>query len=397
VNEKFGKLSHYHEKKDRLRYDKSKSSLNYARFIVCIILGSLTIPLSSAGKSGKHIKEDRLVLSQPLSVAWRYQTDQTTDFTPATDAQTVFVPLSSGVLMALNASDGKLDWKAEAGGVFSTIPVVDDRSVFVAQRYGEPSKELPGGTLRGLSKTTGVTLWMRTLPVAITAGLAVDGIALFGASGDGNVYAFDKRTGLVLWSTQYQEEFSAQPAVSGDHVYFGSKAGTLRALNVKTGEVAWQYKAAGAILGTPAIFDGVVYFGSNDGNVYAFSESGKKLLWHRRTGASVQAVVAVPNGVVAASLDNFAYLLSLNKGSLIWRRQLPGRISARPITSADGALFTPFSTDQAIVLNLKDGKTANTLPLGEENSSSAAPVAVNNLVLITTPHGLLAFSSANPK
>jgi outer membrane protein assembly factor BamB len=380
-----------------LRYDKTKSSPNYARFIVCLILGCLTIPLSSAGKSGKRTKDDGPVLSQPLSVAWRYQTDQTTDFTPATDAQTVFMPLSSGVLMALNASDGKLNWKAEAGGVFSTAPMVDDKSVFVAQRYGEPTRELRGGTLRALSKTTGVTLWMRIMPVAITGGLAVDSAALFGASADGNVYAFDKRTGDLLWSTQYQEEFTAQPTVSGDRVYFGSKAGTLRALNVRTGEVVWQYKAAAAIQGTPAIFDGIVYFGSNDSNVYAYSEEHKKLVWHRRTGASVQAVALVPNGVLAASLDNFAYFLSLNKGSLIWRRQLPGRISARPVTSSDGALFTPFSTDQAIVLNLRDGKTANTLPLGEENSSSAAPVSVNNLVLITIPHGLLAFSNANPK
>jgi outer membrane protein assembly factor BamB len=393
----FSNWARYHEKKDRLRYELSKSSQNCVRFIVCIILGCLTIPLSSLGKSGKQTKDDGPVLSQPLSVAWRYQTDQTTDFTPAADAQTVFVPLSSGVLMALNASDGKLNWKAEAGGVFSTAPMVDDRSVFVAQRYGDPTKELQGGTLRALSKTTGVTIWMRILPVAISAGLAVDSNAVFGASADGNVYAFDRRTGTVLWSTQYQEEFTAQPMVSGDHVYFGSKAGTLRALNAKTGEVVWQYKAAGAILGTPAIFDDVVYFGSNDSNVYAYSEARKKLVWHRRTGASVQAVAVVPNGVLAASLDNFAYFLSLNKGSLIWRRQLPGRISARPVTSSDGALFTPFSTDQAIVLNLKDGKTANTLPLGEENSSSAAPVSVNNLVLITIPHGLLAFSNATQK
>ena len=107
----------------------------------------------------------------------------------------------------------------------------------------------------------------------------------------------------------------------------------------------------------------------------------------------MQAVTAVPNGVLAASLDNFAYLLSLNKGALIWRRQLPGRILSRPITASDAALFTPFSTDQAIVLNLRDGKTANTLMLGEENSSAAAPISVNSLVLITIPHGLLAFSA----
>jgi len=380
-----------------LRHDQSKSSPTRAGILVCIVLACLSTPLGSFGKSDGPRRDEGLILSQPLSVAWRYQTDQTTDFTPAADEHTVFFPLASGVLMALNASDGKLNWKAEAGGVFSTMPVVDERSVFVAQRYGEPTQQLQGGTLRALSKTTGVTLWMNLLPVAITAGLSVDAAALFGASADGNVYAFDKHTGLVLWSTHYQEEFTAQPLVAGDHVYFGSKAGTIRALNVKTGEVVWQYKAAGAIQGTPAVFDNVVYFGSNDGNVYAYSESRKKLLWHRRTGASVQAVTVVPNGVLAASLDNFAYLLSLNKGSLVWRRQLPGRISARPITSADGALFTPFSTDQAIVLNLRDGKTANTLPLGEENSSSAAPVSVNNLVLITIPHGLLAFSSATRK
>jgi outer membrane protein assembly factor BamB len=342
-------------------------------------------------------RDDGPVLSQPLSIVWRYQTDQTTDLTPAADGQTVFVPLGSGILMALNARDGKLVWKAEAGGDFSAAPVSDDRSVFVAQRYGKSAQTNSGGTLRALSKTTGVTLWMRTLPAAISAGLSVDGNALFGACRDGHVYAFAKRTGLVLWSNQYQEEFSAQPTIAGDRVYFASKAGVVRALDLKTGQIVWQYKAGGAIEGPVAVNENVVYFGSQDGNVYAFSEAHAKLLWHRRTGAGVQAVAVIPNGVLAASLDNFAYLLSLNKGSLVWRRQLPGRISSRPVTAADGALFTPFSTDQAIVLNLRDGKTANTLPLGEENSSSASPISINNLVLITIPHGLLAFANATQK
>jgi len=302
--------------------------------------------------------------------------------------------MSSGVLVALNAADGKLVWKAEAGGNFSASPIADERSVFVAQRSGEPDRKQVSGTLCALSKTTGVTLWMGTLPAALSSGLAVDSVSLFGASPDGHVYAFDKRTGRVLWSNQYEEEFSAPPTVAGDHVYFGSKTGTVRALNVKTGKLAWQYKTRGAIEGPVAVSDHIVYFGSADANVYAYSEIRSKLLWHRRTGAAVQAVTAVPNGVLAASLDNFAYLLSL-KGALVWRRQLPGRILSRPITASDAALFTPFSTNQAIVLNLRDGKTANTLMLGEENSSAAAPISVNNLVLITIPHGLLAFSASH--
>jgi len=337
------------------------------------------------------VEDDGLVLSQPLTIAWRYQNDRTTDLTPAADDKTAFIPLGSGLLLALNASDGKLQWKAETGGEFSAAPVVDDRSVYVATQYGEPDEKRIHGTLRAISKQTGVTLWMRTLPAPLTGGLAANELGVFGGSPDGHVYAFDRRTGLSFWSDQYAEEFSGQPLIAGKSVYFGSKVGTVRALDVKTGNVIWQYKARGAIQGI-AVKDDIVYFGSADTNVYAFSEIRHKLVWHRRTGAAVQAVIATDNGLLASSLDNFAYFLSLNKGSLVWRRQLPGRISARPLTSPDGALFTPFSTDSAIVLNLRDGKSANTLPLGEENSSAAAPISIDKLVLITTPHGLLAFT-----
>src|SRR5215471_15726763 len=97
------------KKKDRLRYYQSKSSPVRVRIIVCIVLACLLAPLASLGKSDSHRKDDGPILSQPLSIAWRYQTDQTTDFTPAADDQTVFIPLSSGVLMALNATDGKLN------------------------------------------------------------------------------------------------------------------------------------------------------------------------------------------------------------------------------------------------------------------------------------------------
>ena len=339
------------------------------------------------------VTDDPLTLSQPLTLAWRYQTDHTTDFTPASDANSVFVPLAGGTIVALNAADGKLRWKAEVGGDFSAAPFADDRSVYVATSYAGPDEKHLRGTLRAISKETGVTLWMRTLPAPLSGGLIADSVALFAGSADGHLYAIDKRTGLVLWSNQYAEEFSAHPTLAGEFVYFGSNDGTVRALDTKHGQVSWEYKTRGAIRGPIAVNGNVAYFGSDDGNVYAFSEIRSKLLWHRRTGAAVQAVAAIENGVLAASLDNFAYLLTLNKGALIWRRQLPGRISSRPITASDGALFTPFSTDSAIVLNLRDGKPANTLALGEENSSAAAPISIHNLVVITTPHGLLAFAA----
>jgi outer membrane protein assembly factor BamB len=336
---------------------------------------------------------NEIALAQPLVAKWRYQSDQISNFTPAADKTTVFLPLAGGTLVALNAPDGKLLWRAEAGGEFSAAPTTDDRSVYAATQYSEPEQKHVYGTVRALSKATGVTLWMKTLPAPLGGSLVAGDNALFAGSTDGRVYAFDKRTGLTLWINQYSEGFSSEPLLSGKLVYLGSDGGNLLALDQATGRLVWQYRTHGAIQGPIALANGVVYFGSGDGYVYAFSEVRAKLLWRRRTGAAVQAVVAVENGLLAASLDNFAYLLSLNKGALVWRRQLPGRIPARPFTAADGALFTPLSTDSAIVLSLHDGKAVNTLSLGEENSSSAAPIVVDNLVLIATSHGLVAFSA----
>jgi outer membrane protein assembly factor BamB len=234
---------------------------------------------------------------------------------------------------------------------------------------------------------------MRTLAAPLAGSLAAGEKAVFAGSTDGRVYAFDKQTGLTLWINEYPEHFSSQPLISGKLVYLGSDAGTMRALDQATGHLVWEYHTRGAVQGSIALANGAVYFGSGDGYVYAVKELRAKLIWRRRTGAAVQSVAAVENGLLAASLDNYVYFLSLKKGALVWRRQLPGRVPARPVTTSDSALFTPLSTDSAIVLSLRDGKPANTLSLGEENSSSAAPLAVENAVLIPTSHGLLAFAA----
>jgi eukaryotic-like serine/threonine-protein kinase len=359
--------------------------------VVCWCL--LALLGSSIQSAARYSAPNQVALSQPLTVKWRYQSDQISNLTPAADKTTVFLPLAGGTLVALNAADGKLLWKAEAGGEMSASPTTDDRSVYAASRYSEPEQGHVHGTLRALSKSTGVTLWMRTLPAPAGGSLVAGENALFAGSTDGRVYALDKHTGLTLWTNQYSEGFSSQPLLSGQLIYLGSDGGNLLALEQATGRLVWQYRTHGAIQGPIAVANGIVYFGSGDGYVYAFSELRAQLLWHRRTGAAVQSVAAVENGLLAASLDNFVYFLSLKKGALVWRRQLPGRISARPVTAPDGALFTPLSTDSAIVLSLRDGKPANTLSLGEENSSSAAPIVVEDLVLIATSHGLLAFAA----
>lgn len=367
-------------------------SLSYTASLSLLFMFGVSMRIAS---SQAIPQTDQPLLSQPLTNTWRYQSERMSNLAPSADAHSVYVPQTGGALVALDLEHGQLRWRAEVGGELSTNGAIDDRFIYVATQYQEVQGEHPPvhGTLRALSKETGVTLWMRTLPSPLRGGLVASATSIFGGDADGRFYSFDKRSGLTLWINQYTESVSNQPAIFGALVYFGSDAGSLFALNQADGKLAWRYRSHGAIQGSVAIINGAVSFGGADGYVYSYGEAQKRLLWRKRTGASVQAVVAIDKGVLAVSLDNYAYLLTHNKGAIIWRRLLPGRISARPLTAADGVLFTPISTDNAIVLSLKDGKPVNTLPLGEENSSIAAPILAGKRVLISAPHALIAFAA----
>src|SRR6266850_2670129 len=276
--------------------------------LACLLLA---IPLTVLQFAITSPARAQTAVSQPLIVKWRYESDRTTNLTPASDKNAIYLPLAEGVLIALNSADGKLIWKAETGGEFSASPAADERSVFVPTQYVDTAQGRVHGTLRALSKSTGVTLWMRTLPAPLAGSLVAGPSALFAGSADGRVYAFDKRTGLTLWINQYSEGFSSETSLAGEIVYLGSDHGSLLAFNQATGKLAWLYRTRGAIRGPIAVSNGIVYFGSGDGYVYAFNEMRSQLLWRRRTGAGVQAVVSVDNGLLAASLDNFVYFLSL--------------------------------------------------------------------------------------
>jgi outer membrane protein assembly factor BamB len=374
-------------------------SRSRAQILLLALIGVLltTNPFRSIAANADFASQ--LSLSQPLTVKWRYVSDQTTSLTPATDGARIYLPLAGGTVVALNVADGQLRWKSDSGGDLSASPAADDRSVYVATEFdavveGQPHAR---GALRALGKEAGVTLWMRTLQAPLRGALVVGEKALFGGAIDGRVYAFDKRTGFTLWVSQYSAAFSSQPLLSGTRLYIGSEDGALLAIDQADGRIVWRYRTRGPIRGPVATANGIVYFGSGDGYAYAVREAGFDLLWRRRTGAGVQAVATVDNGLMVASLDNFVYLFSLNTGRHLWRRQLPGRIAAPPVTAPDGALFTPLSSDSAIVLSLRDGKPVNTLSIGEENSSTASPIRTAELVFVTTPHGLLAFAGSNAR
>ena len=347
--------------------------------------------------AGLITSSTEVTLSQPLTIRWRYDSPFTLNLTPASDVERIYLPLASGTIVALRARDGQLYWRSEMGGELSASPVADEVGVFVASELKpDTSKPLPGerratGTLRALGRDGGVTQWMRTLALPLRGSLAIIGGKLIAGGQDGRVYAFNRKTGEIIWSYTHGARFNGHPVGADSRVYLGSDDGNLLALDGSTGRLLWRYRTRGPVRGPAAVVNGAVHFGSGDGYFYSVNAESGKLLWRKRTGASVESVTLAGETLLVASLDNFVYGFSLG-GKRLWKKQLGGRISAQPLTAADGALFTPLSSLAGIVLGLPDGKQINSLPTGEEITTSAAPIAVGDAVLVTTEHGLLAFA-----
>jgi outer membrane protein assembly factor BamB len=337
-----------------------------------------------------------LVFSQPLLPHWQYPTEDTINLTPAAHGDSIYLPLAAGAMVSLRASDGQMIWKSDMGGTFSAAPAADARGAYVATETiatgGQQSFYRATGALRALSSKSGVTLWMHTLPQPIRGALTTSATTIFAGTADGRIYAFDKETGAVKWLAQNNAPFNSQPVLHDGRLYIGSEDGALLVLAEQTGQILWRYQTHGAVRGPVAVANQLVLFGSGDGYVYALDEMLGRMRWRTRTGAGVPSVAATPFGLVVASLDNFVYLLNYRRGDHVWKRQLGGRIAAQPLTNGDCALFVPLGGDAGIVLALHDGKTLNSLEVGADGNTAAAPIIADNVLLLTTRHGLIAFT-----
>jgi outer membrane protein assembly factor BamB len=380
--------SRYRQKRAAVRSGVSRAIQHFTSALLVVLCVSATALPTGITTS------DQIRLSQPLTVQWRYLSELTIDLTPATDGQRIYLPLAAGAIISLDSSTGQLVWRTETGGELTAAPIADSRGVYVSSE-SKGAKEGPAtstGSLRAIARDSGVTLWLRPTAKPFQGALAANNDTIFGGTSDGKVFAVRKSDGEIRWERQVEAPLASRLTLVGARLYIGGEGGFLHALDQTTGKTLWRYQTRGAVRGGVAVGDGHVYVGSADGFVYALRESDGNLRWRARTGAGVQSVLSISDGILVASLDNFVYYLSASRGNRLWKRRLDGRLTAEPLATFEGALFTPLSGDNGVVLDLKNGKQLNSLPVGEDNNMAAAPIIAGKVLLITTRHGLLAFS-----
>lgn len=360
----------------------------------------LFLTLFGAG-AGAGAADGPFSLSRPLVVRWAYETRQLTSQTPAAFADVLYAPLAGGVVAAITPRDGQLLWRSEAGGEFSAAPVADERGVYVASELSPQGQGASAvysrGVVRALSRTSGVTVWTRTVPNSLEGALVIDGGLLLGASSDGRIYALDKGTGTPAWIIKTEHSFSSAPSLAAGRLILAGEDGYLLVVESKTGAILRRYRTGSSLAAPFSVAGKTLYTGSPDGYVTALRETGGGIetLWRRRAGTSVQTLTSTPHGLLVTSRDNFVYFLSHRNGTRLWKKQMPGRVVGAPLVGSDSALFAILGGEVCVALSLADGKQVNTLALGEGNAAIAPPQSVGPYVIVPTRSGLIGFAPSD--
>jgi outer membrane protein assembly factor BamB len=336
-------------------------------------------------------------LALPFKRTWQHLTDGAASLAPTLDDARIYLPLTGGRVFCLDRQTGSLLWSSEPGGVISAPVVAGENSIYIATRKtGEDGAEA-GGSLRAVDKSTGLTVWVRDYPRALSSALELGRTRIYAGSSDGSFYAFDSNNGDVLWKVEAQDVVRGHALVTERAIYFGSDDGALRVVEPERGRLIWKYQTGGRIIGQPAADDGVLYFGSGDGYVYSVDIATGKLRWRARTGAAVEAApVIVGDRLLVASYDNFVYALARASGDRIWKRRLENRITAAPIVEGDANLVAPLRGDYIAVFLNADGRRVNLYQLDPDFEIVAEPIFSRETLVLPTNKGLVVATATRP-
>ncbi|MHB8425610.1 MAG: outer membrane protein assembly factor BamB [Gammaproteobacteria bacterium] len=196
-------------------------------------------------------------------------------------------------------------------------------------------------------------LWERSVGSAdaiLRLGIvpASDGMNVYAAAHDGDIYAFTLQSGRQLWEVSTDLSLSAGPGVGDGMVVVAGTYGTVLALNAANGRKLWQTNVDGEILASPAVSQAAVIVRTTDGHIIALSSAAGQKLW----SVSHEMPNLILRGACPPVIVGSMVLDGLDSGQLLALNLADG--SQRWLT----AISTPTGSDELSRLVDLDGVLA---------------------------------------
>lgn len=284
----------------------------------------------AASAAGEVVKLDVTNGAQ----AWRVKTGEKISGGVGVGGSLVLVGTQSGAVYAYDIL-GKLQWKSKLSSEVLSAPKYFDGTVIV--RTGD-------SRIYGINANDGSRKWVYdrsspSLTLRSSAGLVVDGGAVYAGFAGGKLIAIRADNGKVLWEASVAQpkgvteieriaDITSLPVVDGPLVYAVAYQGRIAAVDRLTGRVVWN-RDISSLTGLN-VEDGRIFVSHSLGSVYALDYTTGKTFWRQAALKNRRLTAPVPMGSLVAIGDIEGYVHFLNQ--------------------EDGALATRIKTDDSPVM-----------------------------------------------
>ena len=314
--------------------------------------------------SARQGAPEGMLVKPPYRLHWFFRARSLVEFPPAVAYGKLYFANAGGTLYALDSRRVRPRWAYRAHRCTAASPAIDGHTVFMTFLNRPPCNATRSGIdglVVALDADNGKVRWKRTIGPSESSPLVADGLVYVG-DWNGRVYALNARTGRIRWTFQAGDKVKDGVAYAGGRVYFGSYDSHVYALDARTGKLFWRASAQqrfgsrGTFYSTPAVAYGRVYIGSTDGKVYSFGATSGKLRWSYGTGGYVYASPAVwEKRVLDGSYDGTFYCFDAATGDVRWRFRANGAISGSPVVINDVVYFSTLKR-RTYALDPRNGK-----------------------------------------
>lgn len=292
------------------------------------------------------------------TIRWKYPVKASVRNSIAITDGKVFAQDVHGILYAIDAETGTLQWTKDLG--LSMVPplndgLIADEGVVYAGT---------GKSLYAFQATDGKQIWQNkdwNRGEGCTATLSLNNNILIGHAHWGNLYANDATTGKMLWQGEGGDlvHRSASAAMTGDVLYLIS-AKSFYIIESRTGHILAR-KELGYdvnVTSTPLITDKEIIFGTAERGIVALDKETYKEKWNFCTKPSLiysapyikgpaatveTSPVLSGNIVFSGASDGTIYAIDRHTGKQLWKHKTGAPIFATVTVSGNALYATDFS------------------------------------------------------
>jgi outer membrane protein assembly factor BamB/tRNA A-37 threonylcarbamoyl transferase component Bud32 len=257
---------------------------------------------------------------------WKYPTDGGIVSRPAMMDGNIYIGSEDKRLHVVSARSGKVVWTYYTDGPIRSSPRIAEGHVFIGS---------DDSYLHAVNIATGRMVWRFETADAVRATpFVMNDIVFFGCE-SGDYYAVNFR-GELKWRFRAKRSVTSSTVGHGQAIFFSSVDSTLYALDPSNGWVLWRFRLGKASISTPSIADDLVFVGASDGFIYAVEAKTSKEAWRFRTEHQVNgSPVVYKDSVYCGSVDGSLYCLEYRTGRLRWKFGTEGAITGTPLIYDD--------------------------------------------------------------